>query len=185
MRVTMRLNFRLICYAWQGLRASVLPDRLWQRLATGTATATATGEVNGDGKVNDKSTLSQAVQGADIKEEGDEEGDEDLGLQPRIRQLGEAEGRGGRGRLINSIEFDIGAPLAGNWFGNAIQLQNKLEMQYVEYIPGIYQVYTSMTRNTCTWYIYQVYTMYVPWGLCWYIPGIYQVYTTSRKIYHI
>ena len=37
-----------------------------------------------------------------------EEEDEDPGAQPRISQLGEAEGRGGRGRLINSIEFDIG-----------------------------------------------------------------------------
>ena len=80
---------------------------------TATCDGDGDGEVNCDGKVNDKSTLSQAVQGADIKEEGDEEGDEDPGAQPRIRQLGEAEGRGGRGRLINSIEFDICAPLAG------------------------------------------------------------------------
>ena len=124
MLFTMRLNFRLICYEWQGLRASVLPDRLWRWPAT--ATATQTGNGNGDGKVNDKSILSQAVQGADIKEEGDEEVDEDPGAQPRIRQLGEAEGRGGRGRLINSIEFDIGAPLAGNRFGNTIQLQKHI-----------------------------------------------------------
>ena len=37
------------------------------------ATAMATG--NGNGKVNDKSTLSQAVQGADAKDEGDDEQD--------------------------------------------------------------------------------------------------------------
>ena len=61
MQFTMSLNFRLICYEWQVLRASVLPDRRRRRPATATAT------VNGDadGKVNDKSTLSQAVQGAD------------------------------------------------------------------------------------------------------------------------
>ena len=90
MRVTMRLIFWLICYEWQGLRASVLPDRLWRWPAT--ATATQTGDGNGDGKVNDKSTRSQAVQGADIKEEGVEEEDEDPGARLlRIRQLGEAE----------------------------------------------------------------------------------------------
>ena len=43
--------------------------------------ATATGNGNGDGKVNYKSTLSQAVQGADIKEEGVEEEDEDPGAR--------------------------------------------------------------------------------------------------------
>ena len=56
--------------------------------------------------------------------------------------------------------------------------QNKLEMQEVEYIPGIYQVYTSMTRNTCTWYIqgiYHVYTLGPMLVYTWYIPGIYQV----------
>ena len=61
MRFTMSLNFRLICYEWQGLTASVLPDRRRRRPAT----ATATGNGDADGKVNDKSTLSQAVQGAD------------------------------------------------------------------------------------------------------------------------
>ena len=62
---TMSLNFRLICYEWQGLTASVLPDRR-RRLP---ATATATGNGDADGKVNDKSTLShwQAVRGADTK----------------------------------------------------------------------------------------------------------------------
>ena len=56
---------------------------------------------NGDGKDNDKSTLSQAGEGANTKEEGDEEEalDEDPGARPRIRQLGEAEGRGGKGVL--------------------------------------------------------------------------------------
>ena len=61
---------------------------------TATATATRTGNGNGDGKVNYKSTLSQAVQCADIKEEGVEEENEDPGARPRIRKLGEAEGRG-------------------------------------------------------------------------------------------
>ena len=61
MQFTMSLNFRLICYEWQVLRASVLPDRRRRRPAT--ATATSSGDA--DGKVNDKSTLSQAVQGAD------------------------------------------------------------------------------------------------------------------------
>ena len=95
MRFTMSLNFRLICYEWQGLRAYVLPDR--RRLRPATATATG----NGDGKDNDKSTLSQAVQGANTKEEGDEEEalDEDPGALPRIKPLGEAEGRGGKGTL--------------------------------------------------------------------------------------
>ena len=94
MLFTMSLNFRLICYEWQGLTASVLPDRRRRRPAT----ATATGNGDADGKVNDKSTLSQAVQGADIKEEGVEEEDEDPGARLlRIRQLGEAEGRGGKG----------------------------------------------------------------------------------------
>ena len=63
MLFTMSLNFRLICYEWQGLTASVLPDRRRRRPAT----ATATGNGDADGKVNDKSTLSQAVQGADTK----------------------------------------------------------------------------------------------------------------------
>ena len=92
MRFTMSLNFRLICFEWQGLRASVLPDRRRRRPAT----ATATGDGDGDGKDNDKSTLSQAGQGADTKEEGDEAEaqDEDPGAWPRIRPLGEAEGRG-------------------------------------------------------------------------------------------
>ena len=62
MRFTiMSLSFRLICYEWQGLTASVLPDRRRRRPAT----ATATGNGDAHGKVNDKSTLSQAVQGAD------------------------------------------------------------------------------------------------------------------------
>ena len=39
------------------------------------------------------------MQGADIKEEGDEEEDKDQGALLRIRQLGEAEGRGGKGEL--------------------------------------------------------------------------------------
>ena len=91
MRFTMSLNFRLICFEWQGLRASVLPARRRRRHATATATG------NGDGKDNDKSTLSQAGEGANTKEEADEEEalDEDPGARPRIRQLGEAEGRGG------------------------------------------------------------------------------------------
>ena len=63
MRFTMSLNFRLICFEWQGLRASVLPARLQRRPATATATG------NGDGKDNDKSTLSQAGEGANTKEE--------------------------------------------------------------------------------------------------------------------
>ena len=63
------------------------------------ATATATGNGNSNCKVNDKSTLSQVVQGADTKEEGDEVEDEDPGVRPRIRQLGEAEGSGGKGAL--------------------------------------------------------------------------------------
>ena len=58
---------------------------------------------NGDGKDNDKSTLSQAGEGANTKEarRSDEEEalDEDPGARPRIRQLGEAEGRGGKGVL--------------------------------------------------------------------------------------
>ena len=93
MRFTMSLNFRLICYEWQGLKA-VLPDRLRLRPAT----ATTTGD--GDGKDNDKSTLSLAGEGGNTKEEADEEEalDEDPGARPRIRQLGEAEGRGGRRR---------------------------------------------------------------------------------------
>ena len=92
MRFTMSLNFRLICYEWQGLTASVLPDRRRRRPAT--ATATGNGDSDADGKVNDKSTLSQAVQGADTnQEEGNEEEDEDPGARPRTKQLGEAEGR--------------------------------------------------------------------------------------------
>ena len=63
MQFTMSLNFRLICCEWQGLTASVLPDR-WRRRP---ATATATGNGDADGKDNDKYTLSQAVQGADTK----------------------------------------------------------------------------------------------------------------------
>ena len=51
----------LNCYEWQGLTASVLPDRLRRRPVT--ATATCNGDA--DGKVNDKSTLSQEVQGED------------------------------------------------------------------------------------------------------------------------
>ena len=91
MRFTMSLNLRLMCYEWQGLTASVLPDHRRRRPAT----ATATGNGDADGKVNDKSTLSQAVQGADTnQEEGNEEEDEDPGARPRTRQLGEAEGRG-------------------------------------------------------------------------------------------
>ena len=38
MRFTMSLNFRLICYEWQGLTASVLPDLRRQQPATATAT---------------------------------------------------------------------------------------------------------------------------------------------------
>ena len=96
MRFTMSLNFRLICYEWQGLRASVLPDRRRRRPAT----ATATGD--GDGKDNDKSTLSQAGEGAHTKEEGDEEEarDEDPGARQELdsceRRRGP--GEGGRGR---------------------------------------------------------------------------------------
>ena len=63
MLFTMSVNFRVICYEWQGLTASVLPDRRRRRPTT----ATATGNGDADGKVNDKSTLSQAVQGADTK----------------------------------------------------------------------------------------------------------------------
>ena len=75
----------------------MLPDRRRRRPAT----ATATGNGDADGKVNDKSTLSQAVQGADTKEEGDEEEARDFvpGARPRIRQLGVAEGKGGKGAL--------------------------------------------------------------------------------------
>ena len=103
MRFTMSLNFRLICYEWQGLRASVLPDRRQQRPET----ATATGNGDDYGKDNDKSTLSQLQSSGarrrlgDTKEEGDEEEarDEDPGERPRKRQLGEAEGRRGKGML--------------------------------------------------------------------------------------
>ena len=99
MRFSMSLIFRLslIYFEWQRLKASVLPDRRRRRPAT----ATATGNGNGHGKDIDKSTLSQAVQGADTKEEGDEEEalDEDPGALPRIKPLGEAEGRGGKGTL--------------------------------------------------------------------------------------
>ena len=65
------------------------------------ATVMASDNGNGNGKDNDKSTLSQAVQGPDTKAEGKEEEarNEDPGVQPRIRQLGEAEGRGGKGAL--------------------------------------------------------------------------------------
>ena len=64
------------------------------------------------------------------------------GARPRIRKLGEAEGRGERGSLINSIETDIGAPLADNQFGNVIQLQKQIRnaicIVYTRFIPGIY-----------------------------------------------
>ena len=52
-----------------------------------------------DGKVNDKSTLSQTGARRGYQEEGNEAEDEDPGARPRIRQLGEAEGRGGKGVL--------------------------------------------------------------------------------------
>ena len=91
MRFTMSLNFRLMCYEWQGLTASVLPDRRRRRPDSDGET----GNGDADGKVNDKSTLSQAVQGADTnQEEGNGEEEEDPGARPRTRQLGEAEGRG-------------------------------------------------------------------------------------------
>ena len=62
-----------ICFEWQRLRASVLPDR-WRPWP---ATATATGDCDSNGKVNEKATLSQEVQGANAKEEGCEEEDEE------------------------------------------------------------------------------------------------------------
>ncbi len=40
--------------------------------------------------------MSQAIQGADAKEEGIEEEDEDRGARPRIRHLGEGRGFGKR-----------------------------------------------------------------------------------------
>ncbi len=41
-----------------------------------------------------KATMSQEVQGADPKEEGIEEEDEDRGARPRIRHLGRGAGWG-------------------------------------------------------------------------------------------
>ena len=79
-------------YEWQGLAASVLPDRRRRRPAT----ATATGNGDADGKVNDKSTLSQAVQGADTKRRA---------MKKRMRARARGQGldnwgkrRGGAGR---------------------------------------------------------------------------------------
>ncbi len=54
--------------------------------------------------------MSQAVQGADAKEEGIEEEDEDQGMLPRIRHL--REGWGGKeASVINYIETHIGVPI--------------------------------------------------------------------------
>ncbi len=41
---------------------------------------------------NGKATISQVLLGADAKEEGIEEEDEDHGAQPRIRHLGQGRG---------------------------------------------------------------------------------------------
>ena len=66
-------------------------QRLRRRWRPATVTA------KGDGKA----TMSQAVQGADAKEEDIEEEDEDHGTRPRIRHLGE--GRGWEGGVSNKL----------------------------------------------------------------------------------
>ena len=60
----------------------LLQQRLRRRRRQATVTAT------GDGKAK----MNQAVQGANAKEEGIEEEDEDHGARPRIRHLGEGRG---------------------------------------------------------------------------------------------
>ena len=94
MLFTTSLNFRLICYEWQGLTASVLPDRRRRRPAT----ATATGNGDADGKVNDKSTLSQAVQGADTMRRAMKKRTRTRARGQELDSWERRRGEGGRGR---------------------------------------------------------------------------------------
>ena len=78
---------------------------------------------NGDGKDNDKSTLSQAGEGANTKEEGDEEEalDEDPGARPRIRRdswerrRGEASANWGQIIAINLFLLQLLAIIGNYW----------------------------------------------------------------------
>ena len=97
--------------------------------------------------------------------------DEDPGARPRIRQLGEAEGRGGK-RALNKFYWN------SSWCSTGWQsigqsdsaARNKFEMQvFTRYIPGI-----DLSDSE---YMYLVHTRYIP-GICFGVyVGIYQVYT--------
>jgi len=107
------------------------------------------------------------------QEEGNEEEDEDPGARPRTRQLGEAEGRR---RALNKHCWN------SNWcprrVGKRFSCTKQIWNAISRYIPGIYLVYTSVTRNPCTWYIpgiYLIYTLESMLVYTRYIPGIYQV----------
>ncbi len=69
--------------------SAVLPHRLRLPVATATATSMATATGDGDSNRRRQGHNESSVQGANAKEEGIKEEDEDHSARPRIRHLGE------------------------------------------------------------------------------------------------